>query len=79
MGVPTDEETQSHVDFVQRALVEGEISNIDLLPNPGVQIKMGFKLAVPYSSYFLLPRTGSAHHLSAAALLHCHGNIVSLS
>lgn len=46
MGVPTDEETQSHVAFVQRALVEGEISDIDLKPNPGVQIKMGFKLAV---------------------------------
>ena len=40
MGVPTDEETQSHVAFVQRALVEGEISDIDLKPNPGVQIKM---------------------------------------
>jgi len=46
MGVPTDEETQSHVDFVQRALVSGTIENIDLKPNPGVQIKMGYKLAL---------------------------------
>ena len=46
MGVPTDAETQSHVDFVQKALRSGEIENIELQPNPAVQIKMGFKLAV---------------------------------
>jgi len=46
MGVPSDAETQSHVDFVQKALRSGVIENIELQPNPAVQIKMGFKLAV---------------------------------
>merc|ERR1711871_1385948 len=46
MGVPSDPETQSHVDFVQTALKRAKIANIDLKPNPGVQIKLGFKLAL---------------------------------
>ena len=73
MGVPTDEETQSHVAFVQRALVEGEISDIDLKPNPGVQIKMGFKLAVgrpPPTLAHFGPARATLPRESAVLLLH---------
>jgi len=46
MKVPKDAETQDHVEFVQKALSFGSVEDINLKPNPGVQIKMGYKLAL---------------------------------
>ena len=54
MGVPTDPETQVHVDFVQEALKRGSVTNINLKPNPGVQIKLGYKLSVILPAFFII-------------------------
>merc|ERR1711934_251197 len=50
MEVPSDEETESHVAFVQDALAKGTIKDVQLKPDVSVQLKLGYKLAMDGSA-----------------------------